>query len=65
MEGMAHPGLMLSRLSLTVQELALSSQFLNHFSHFGDGYVTPLVVHHLANASCPFRRFNCTSLRPI
>ena len=65
MEDMAHPGLMLSRLSLTVQEVALSGQFLDHFSPFGGGYVTPLVIHHLANASCPFRRFNCTSLRPI
>ena len=65
MEDMAHPSLMLSRLSLTVQEVALSGQFLDHFSPFGDGYVTPLVIHHLANVSCPFLRFKRTSLRLI
>ena len=40
---MAHPGLMLSRLSLTVQEVALGVQFLDHFSPFDDGCVAPEV----------------------
>ena len=37
---MAHLGLMLSRLALTVQATVLDSQFLDPFSPFNDGGVT-------------------------